>query len=555
MNRTIVICLLGVLILNAAEDKAFEFHGSASIEPEYTYRNPNGAQIEHEPFGWNFRFRPKMKFWGMPLNLNFLLSSYEVDFRQPFNRFKFSLPSLSMPDLKFNAPWLELQLVDANPTYSAFSIEGMNVRGGAVDLKPGKFRLSVTGGQVQRGIVSSDTTDVAYLRWLYAGRLGWGKEEESHLHFHYLKAWDDSTSISDNTEIVTDSLYTDTVQVDYPEENAVATLEGKVALLDGKLSFDGELAGSAFSRNTESSEIDNEYVNWIPEFIFTPRWSSQVGWAGRLGTELSIDNTEVELELEQVNWGFESAGITSLDQDTRTVRASFSQFFIKPFPISCMGSADIARNNLDGMDFETTRYNMGFVYLGLFPQKAPDLSLTYVPYFSKTDDEGILVSDYRMHSIIANSSYNFEMGERPQRLSLNLTLSSDKDEINADTGSFSVDVGAIVNHELLDNLTLFWNAGEKSTIDSDDEISHKYLGGLGYTLLLWDRRWRTTARVDFQTAVNRPEDRLFANLSSSIEVFEGFDVKLTTRFTTYHSKDDEDDYTEFLGRAELSYNW
>jgi len=557
MHKTITTLLLGAL-LSTAFGSAIEFSGSASVDADWVLSR-NGAELDREPFAWNFSIRPTLTMWGMPLNLNFLLSSYDVDFRQPFDRFKFGIPALvlpALPDLKLNIPWLEVALLDARPSYSDYSISGINVRGGAIDLKPGWFRLSAAAGQVQRGVIGSDSTDVAYRRWLYAGRVGVGKEEKSHLHLHFVKAWDDSASIPNYLGIVTEGAQTDTVILETPIENSVASLEGKLSFLDDKLSFEGELAGAAYNRDSRAAEIEIDQLSWLPSVVFQPRWTTQTDWAAKAGTELSLGNTQIGFDFEQIGWGFKSVGISSTARDTRTWSASFSQMFINPFTIMFDVSADVARDNLDGMEFVTTRTQSGFIFLGLFPQKAPSLNLTYIPMTDKAPayEDGSEV-DRITHIVMGSSGYNFNLGERLQGLNLTLTLTKVEDRINSDDESFNVDARGSVTHELLEILTLSWNAGATSTLGAGTGTSHIYSGGLGYNLSLWEKRWRTLFDANFQTTVNQPEDKLIARLKSTVEVFKSFNVSLTGQFTTYHGRNAEDDYSEFLGKAGVSYKW
>lgn len=551
--KRLVLLLGGVLTVGFAA--RLSFSGSTSAQTEYTIRQ--GVELDREPFAWTLRLSPTLTLWKVPLSFGFMLSSYDVvDYRQPFNRFGLSAASFGFQGLKFSAPWLGIEILDARPSYSSLTLSGINVRGAAIDLKPGWFRLSAAAGQVQRGVTGSDSTDVAYRRWLAAGRLGVGKDEESHLHLHFLKAWDDSASIPPYLGIVTDGGQTDTVELEYPIENSVASLEGKLFLIDGKLSFDGELAGSAYNRDMRTAEVETDLLSWLPSVIFQPRLTSQADWAAKAGTELSLGNTQVGFNFEQIGWGFESVGISFVNQDTRTWGASFSHMFAKPFPISFDLSSELGRDNLDGMKSVITRTQGGTVNFGLYPQKSPNLTVGYSPFLRKApEDTATLVEevDDITHSAWASSSFSFSIGERSQSLNLAFSLSLLDDQINPDREFLNWSTTFSGRHQIIEILSAHWSGGTSSNRGADTVTI--YNAGLGSTLSLWQNRWRTSLDGFSNITAGSPENKFTLRLQSGVEVFKNFNIDLTGQFITYHGETNPEDYTELLGRVGVSYRW
>lgn len=543
-----VLWFLGVVI-SAANAAPISFSGSASAQTEYTIRE--GADLDREPFAWNLRINPTLTLWKLPLSFGFMLSSYDVNFRQPFNRFSLAM----LPSVGLKTSWLDVQLLDTRPSYSSFTLASTNVRGGAIDLSPGLLKLSLAAGQIQRGVTGSDTSDVAYRRWLYAGRIGAGKEQESHLYINLLTAKDDSASISPYLGVVTDGITTDTVELAAPVENTVASLDGKLSLLEGKLSFDGELAGSAYSRDVRAAEVESEEIGWLPSFLFQPRMTTQLDWAGKLGSAIVLGSTRMGVGFEQIGWGYESVGVSFLDQDTRTWSASFSHMFVNPFPISLDMSGKLARDNLDGMKPAITRTQSGSINLGLYPAKAPTLTIGYAPYRRSAPGEvGVVdaVADIT-HTAWASSGFSFKAGERSQSLSLSLTFSQLDNRINPDREFLNWSATSSGRHLIIETLSAHWSGGMSSNQGAD--TARIYNTGLGTSLSLWNNRWRTSLDGFYSITASSPENKFTLRLRSGVEVFKNFNVDLTGQFIDYTGETASENYTELLGRAGLSYRW
>ncbi|MBN2380408.1 hypothetical protein JXM67_11470 [candidate division WOR-3 bacterium] len=552
--KKLLIFLTGLSVITSVASPV-GFSGSVSADASYILRE--GAELDRQPFTWTVLLVPTFTFWEVPLSFRFMLSSYDVATRQPFNRIGFSAASLGFQVLGFSAPRLGVQILDCRPFYSSYSLHGINVRGGAVDLKPGLFRLSVTAGQTQRGVTGSDSSDVAYRRWLYAGRIGIGKDAESHLHFHLLKAWDDSTSIPPYLGAVTDGSTTDTVELSSPVENSVASLEGRLNLLHDKLTFEGELAGSAYNRDLRAASLEIEQLSWLPTFMFQPRMTTQAGWAAKIGSELTLGQTAISVGFEQIGWGFKSLGVSFLDSDIRTWNAALTQTFTKPFSMSFYASAELGRDNLADMKSVVTRTQSAALNFGFYPRTVPSLTLGYVPFrrTAPASADGLTdeVSDIT-HTFWASSAYRFKIGERWQTASLSFAGSVLDDKIDTlrDFNSMSVNLRA--SHAVASTLTLRWNAGTGRNL-TGQRSKTRYSAGLGTTLSLIAKRWRTSLDGFFDRIAKTPEVKGTLRLTSEFDFFRNFTVKLVGRFAGYSGYTPAEDYTEVETGLGLSYRW
>ncbi len=134
-------------------------------------------------------FSPTITFFNtFSIPLQFFISSEGVSARQSINQFGIN------PTWK----WGTAHLGDFTERYSDLTLNGINIRGGGLTLKPGTFRFSFIGGITQRA-VNGTSQNGAYRRTLWGGRIGIGKQNASYLDLIFLKSKDDVHSLPQNT--------------------------------------------------------------------------------------------------------------------------------------------------------------------------------------------------------------------------------------------------------------------------------------------------------------------------------------------------------------------
>ena len=182
-----------------------------------------GIQARRPGPSWRASLTPQLTFLGeFTVGLDILLSSEGNQLRQNMSQFGLN------PRYK----WATLHIGDFGRGYSSYSVQGMRVRGAGLDLRPGIFRLSVQGGQVQRA-VAAGAGGMAYKRNLYAASVGVGREQSSFIDFIVVKAKDDPSSLS---QALQDTTLLDTIPVALrprydtrPQENLVLATQGAAA--------------------------------------------------------------------------------------------------------------------------------------------------------------------------------------------------------------------------------------------------------------------------------------------------------------------------------------
>lgn len=138
-------------------------------------------------------FRPIVDFYGVfQIPFDFLLSTEGSSARQNINQFGLN------PDWG----WGSAHIGDFNKEYSPLSLSGIKIRGGGLNFSPELFRVSVVSGFTQRS-VPGGAQDGSYKRFLFAAKLGYGKEDQTYFDLIFLKAKDEVESLPQNVKSIT----------------------------------------------------------------------------------------------------------------------------------------------------------------------------------------------------------------------------------------------------------------------------------------------------------------------------------------------------------------
>lgn len=257
--------------------------------------------------------RPTFTFFNnFSVSFDLFVSTEGSDARQEINRFALH-PEWS---------WGKAHLGDFNHKFSDYSINGINIRGGGIELTPGWFRFQVVAGETKRPIVASAYSSV-YKQIMGAVKLGIGREESSYFDLNIALVRDDSNSVPKNIFIVDTTNIGGNPQVGItPQENLLLGFNTDLKIIKNMLRFRGEATASLFTQNVYADEAD---VDGVPSFldnIFTLRNSTNADFAykGILDFKYDIFNTSLKYEL--INPGFKSLGITSNVNDKRKYGAS-----------------------------------------------------------------------------------------------------------------------------------------------------------------------------------------------------------------------------------------
>ncbi len=335
-----------------------------------------------------------------PVDLRLRLSSLEKSIRQYFNRFS----------VKTGNNWIDIGLGDVYPDYSKYTLNGIMVRGGEIDLHPGRFLLATTYGRTRRAIEQSIGGTASFKQTLYGFKIGYGEKKGSSAHLNWVKIKDDASSLASTGNLK-------------PEENLLVGINARHTMFNKKLIMIGEFTGSAFSRDLNSAEID--ISGDAPEFItnfYTPRISSQYDLATRLESRLSSGDGNGRVVFANIGPGFRSLGTSYIHNDIRKINTSWDHRFARGKFILKLGY-DLSRDNLNGQKRTTTNTNSGLINMHFTVRNKPSLNLSYRFYKLSNNDDSSFAVDNLNHLLGMTISNKIKMLGKSHNIKLGYSIS------------------------------------------------------------------------------------------------------------------------------------
>ncbi len=279
----------------------------------------------------------------------------------------------SMNQIAFSGSWRWLSLAagDVSPSWSRYSLSGTRIRGGQLQLTPGRLILELTGGRAERAIGPREDEPVrrlSYERMLYGGRIGLGQTGGSFFMLSGFYARDDKESITlpdgfegtgeDSGEPRDPSAGGRVGQTPRnftpPAENLLVSPAFQVSLFGRAFELGGQGSVSALTRDLRSDAIDAGEAG-IPEFVtdlMEVRTSTRLGYAGSAHAGLNVDPVALRLEYERIQPGFQSLGVRSLRDDRQRYSANLGlQLFGRRLQVD--NSVGLDQDNLLGQRVQT----------------------------------------------------------------------------------------------------------------------------------------------------------------------------------------------------------
>ena len=277
-------------------------------------------------------FRPSISLLStFTINFDLLLSTEGNSARQ----------SLDQIAIHPEWSWGRADIGDFSPSMSEFTLNGITIRGGGVDLNPGIFRLAAIGGLTRRA-VEGFATDASFERTIAAGRIGIGREGGDFFDITVLRARDNSSSLgtaerrdtlntNDSTSVL-DSLYQSTQTDPFlvkPEENLVAGINGGFSLFDGLLTFRGEAAGCMYTSDmhaaeiTDTSALKNAAISSLKD-LYKLRISTSADYAVKTQVMVNFQSFSLSGGFTRIGASYTSLGLASQINDRQGFDLGFT---------------------------------------------------------------------------------------------------------------------------------------------------------------------------------------------------------------------------------------
>ena len=372
---------------------------SGDIRAEMQYDGIRGRQQGRPKWIRTLEVTPTISLPNLPtFNLLINISTLESYLRQPFNRF----------NLQIQPPWGGFYLGDSYPVFSKYSLNGILVRGGSVDINPGLFRLAIAVGQTKRAIKRyGDFPLPNYGQRLYGLKIGVGKKTGTRLNINFVKAGDQLSSLQEPG-------------ARKPVENIILGADGFLRLYQGKLTFSGEFAASAYNRDLRSPEISvPDYVPSYATRLFTPTISSQYDLACFLESRLALGQNSFRFKFENIGAGFYSLGTPYLHNDIRRFGLSSTHRLLRNKVVLSLGM-DRGRDNLSKLKSATTSTTSGYTNSTVLLSRRTSFTVGYRFYSQRNNDvnERWRVNNL-MQSVILAASRQFRIRSFRPSLRLN----------------------------------------------------------------------------------------------------------------------------------------
>ncbi len=481
--------------------------------------------------------------------------------------------------------WGVLHLGDFSHKFSEYSLSGITIRGGGVELTPGLFRFHAVGGQTKRKVENGPDNSV-YTQYAYGVKLGVGREESSFFDINVLKVEDDKNSLP--VELFQADSLTDTTDADTvpqfgvtPQENFVASANSIVRLFKKRLTLKGEIAGAAYSSNVYSSEELGEEFPSIPSSIFTPRISSRFDYAYR--SELTYRQSIFNIKggYSYIGPGYTSLGLSSNFNDKRTIDTGMGVRFLKG-RLMLQGNFQIQNDNVADQKLSTTTRTTYSVNANTRPTNQISIMLSYMNNIMKNDnadstwivrdtivyqdpDTVIVESDSTLylgeiHNVNSNYSanfmYMFMISNLSQNININYSTQFSEDKNPTRQGNDSQTQNIMLS--TMSMLSSIWTVTTSFNyniidIESQDKTNRTTIG-LQLSNRLFNGKFSNTLGGNY--AMSDESDILGINFSSSYSLSRKDSIKLTVKSSMAQASDSSsEDYDELMVRLGYTHKF
>lgn len=359
---------------------------AGSLWMQSGYYDVKGIPARTNNFLWSMGAQASTSLYGIDMPFAFTIGQFGS---------RFERPTFGQIGISPRYKWITGHIGHRNMHFSPYTLAGHTFLGAGVEMRPGKFRFAAMYGQFrsaqadQPNLISILPT---YRRIGFGGKIGVGSES-NFVDLIVFKG-------KDQKGVLPDTMY-----AVRPAENLILGISSRFQLAM-PLTFYLDIAGSAFTRDINSRIFSGDSLsidNYVPESIFTPRYSSRLNFAGKVGLRYSLPRFQIGLEYERIDPEYESMGAFFFmnDLENYTIAPSFSLWQNR---VSISGSIGIQRNNLLGDRSESTHRFIGNSTLTYASADSPfGLSCNYSNFSINQTDGRLELSDTLRLTMVSNN--------------------------------------------------------------------------------------------------------------------------------------------------------
>lgn len=549
----VVILLAGVLImlipglLRAQEGtiadtniRLYTFQGNFSLQT-HAFSTTRTASFR-DPLGMLASMNLNYSLLGFRSGMSVRYSTENSQFRQSMNRVSF----------RAGWRWIDVAAGDVNPTFNRFSLRGLNVRGGEVELSPGSFSAHFVLGRANRKVDAFGDTGsrmLSYERWLYGTRLRFGSENRSNFGLGIVYALDRDDELMPPAQSGESFVFGGRVPV--PEENLTISPDFRLMLFDNRFEMRAENTVSVFTRDTRAEAIDLSEAG-IPDFVtglYRVRTSTRANFATHVNTRFNLTPLTLAVGFERVQPGFRSLGLRNIKDDDQSISIQ-PQLMLLGGRLGISSSLRFGQDNLLNQRVSTLYRND--MAVNVQAQLSPELSLSggYNVLINSarntgTSDDDVLLN-YPEQTIISHNfsfqpSYTWLASSSTHSFSLSAMyqmLNIDIDNVDRDLDSSFFSTSGSYNLSVFSGLSLTGgvNYAGGSSPGSDFSVTG-FTVGLGHAL--FDRKvnvnlngglsQNTTESAFGDQTLRQSQRQLNGNASAIYRPAQQSTIRLTAR--------------------------
>lgn len=450
--------------------------------------------------------------------------------------------------------WAQLYIGSHTPGYSELTFGDVQVFGGGIDLRPGKFRFSASAGISQRGVEVDTTQGMrgAYEQHAFVARIGYGDEtDERQVSFamNIARMQDDTTSIHHVLQKVQvelpdsgaflkpASIFTRHDLMPTPTEGASLSFSCRVPFGEG-FSFMGEAATTNFTRDLSAETIEDEIP--VLSDVMQQRISSRIDYA--LSGSVGFNRPEYGIAVKGllIGPGFVALGYPQMQADRQdiTMNPRLSLFENR---LNINGAIGQRTNNLSGTKAETSNQLIGTATISAQVMESLSIDANYNNMGMTTNNR---VDTFRIHNVTQSYSvtptYVLTGEEMTNTFSATFGVDTYNDyniisgpENNTQTQTVAATWGMTLKEFPL-NTTVAFNNTQQTMAFNDVAINSATIG-IGYAFAEGRLRPSVTAGWSASSIGNEENTRISARLGIQWDATDWMTLNLnaSTDHNTY----------------------
>ena len=309
---------------------------------------------------------------------------------------------------KFLSQFQSVSVGTSAPYFSRMTLSGLLVNGVQFEVTPGNFYFSGVYGKSTRETFNMqfDKPTLTLSQGTLGLKFGYGKPSDSHLHFSFVQIEDGDSDMLEDSGMTA-------------QKNRIISVEGKISLLDNKMTIEGELVGSLLTRDKEAVSLDNNLKSSMPLSFLYPEGNSTSSFdhAYSIGLQYNIDNLGLNVngDMERLNPNFISLGAPTLLSNVLRWNVSARKTLINnKIQLGLRAGKD--NNSLNPLlsDINNSTESYGIDVNIAFPN-LPQIFASYAPFaqnsiINATGDEKF--TNTKLTNISISYPYNFGDGFR-----------------------------------------------------------------------------------------------------------------------------------------------